>query len=243
MADQQKIILMIQPTRLQGLIWQAALKSQKLAVIWESADFDLQENLSQLAMAGLPLPSLLLIDMRLKDFNPYAFCRWCRDHYPDTKIVLTNSAQQEIEPSERQWAISQGAVDLMCGFSHDNLVTGVTTGVKRILQVMDNQPLNNATLIAVLFAMKRELEVRKNKAKTVTKENGTRPSSRSSDTTTQPWPKSGDHGDRNGHDSSSGNQKRSKPMDSSQTKPEEKTETSPETSGVPRRRRYRGIKY
>jgi CheY-like chemotaxis protein len=160
MTDFQKLVLMIQPVRLQGLIWHAVLKSQRLAVIWESADFDIVESLNQLEAAGLPLPNLLLIDVRLKDFNPYSFCRWCRDRYPSVKVLLTNSAQREIEPSERQWAIYQGASDLIAGFRRDNLVTSVTTGVKRLLEILDNQSLDNSALIAVLFAMKRELEAR-----------------------------------------------------------------------------------
>lgn len=160
MPDSQKIILMVQPSRLQGLIWQTVLKSQQLSVIWESPAADLAENLDQLKAAGLTLPDLLLVDMQVPDLNPYAFCRWCREQYPGLKLVLTNSSQTEISLSERQWAVNQGASDLLAGFQSDNLVSGVTSGVKRVLEILDGQPLNNGTLISVLLAMKRQLEAR-----------------------------------------------------------------------------------
>ncbi len=153
----QKLVLIVQPIRLQGLIWQAVLKSQNIAVIWESPHTDLADNLDQLKMAGLALPDLLILDMQTSTLNPYAFCRWCREQYPGTKVVLTNSKQMEISLSERQWAVNQGASDLLPGFRRDNLVTGVTNAVKRILEILDDTPLNNGALIAVILSMKRQL--------------------------------------------------------------------------------------
>jgi CheY-like chemotaxis protein len=158
MTDSQKLVLMIQPSRLQGLIWQAVLKSQGIAVIWESSDINLPENLDQLKAAGLTLPNLLLIDVRLPDFNPYNFSRWCRQKHAEVKIVFTNSAQPETVPSERQWAIHQGACDLLPGFQRDNLVSQVTIAVKRVLEILDSHPLDNGALISVLLSMKRQLE-------------------------------------------------------------------------------------
>lgn len=151
---------MVQPSRLQGLIWQTVLKSQQLSVIWESPTADLADNLDQIKAAGLTLPDLLLVDMQVPELNPYAFCRWCREQYPGLKLVLTNSNQAAISLSERQWAVNQGASDLLAGFQQDNLVSGVTSGVKRVLEILDGQPLNNGALISVLLAMKRQLEAR-----------------------------------------------------------------------------------
>ncbi|PZV12706.1 MAG: hypothetical protein DCF22_11840 [Leptolyngbya sp.] len=160
MADSQKLVLMVQASRLQGLIWQSVLKSQQVSVIWESPDTNLTENLDQLKAAGLILPDLLLIDMRSPNFNPYAFCRWCREQYPGLKIVLTNDVQEGISLSERQWAVNQGASDLLPAFRRANLVSGVASSVKRVLEILDNHPFNNGALISVLLTMKRELDSR-----------------------------------------------------------------------------------
>ncbi len=165
MADPQKLVLMVQVTRLQGGIWQSVLKSQQIGVIWEAPDANLVENLDQLKAAGLTLPDLLLVDMRIPNFNPYAFCRWCREQYPGVKVILTNSAQTEVTLSERQWAVNQGASDLFPRFHRENIVSGVTAAAKRLLEILDDHPLNNGALIAVLLGMKRELEARTAPAK------------------------------------------------------------------------------
>jgi CheY-like chemotaxis protein len=160
MIHLQKLVLMVQETRTQGLIWQAVLRSQNLAVIWESSETHLADSLDQIKRAGLTLPDLLLIDMRTPNFNAYAFCRWCREYHPEIKIILTNSAQRQIAPSARQWAINQGAAEVLTGFQRDNLVTSIASAVKRTLEVLDEHPLDNNALISTLLLIKRELELR-----------------------------------------------------------------------------------
>lgn len=152
---------MIQPLKLQGTIWQTVLKSQKVSVIWETPDTDLAESLAQLKEAGLTLPDLLLIDVNVKGFQPYAFCRWCAKNHPDVKVLLTNGNQGNISSPERQWAINQGAADLLPCFQRNQLVTSVTAGVKRVLEALGDHPLDNGALISLLLAMKRELEDRR----------------------------------------------------------------------------------
>ncbi|HEY9619802.1 MAG TPA: response regulator [Crinalium sp.] len=152
---------MVHSKRLHGQIWQAVLKSQKISVILEAPEVNLLENISQIKDAGLDLPHALLVDVGLRNFNPFAFCRWCRDNCPDVKVILLNPSQQEISPSERQWAILQGAADLLPGFDLDNLVSSVADEVKRVLKALDGQPLDNGALISVLLAMKRELDLRR----------------------------------------------------------------------------------
>lgn len=151
---------MVQMTRLQGLIWQTVLKSQQLSVIWETPDIDLFDSITQLQQAGLALPDLLLIDVRMDHFNPYAFCRWCQQNHPTVKVILTNPSQKEILPSERQWAVHQGASDFLPGFQLENLVSSVAFSVKRVLDILDSHPLNNGALISVLLSMKRQLDAR-----------------------------------------------------------------------------------
>jgi CheY-like chemotaxis protein len=175
MRDSQRLVLMIQPTRLQGLIWQAVLKSQQLAVIWESPETNLEENLSQLQQAGLALPDLLLVDVRLRNFNPYAFCRWCREHCPHVKVVLVNASKTEIIPSERQWALLQGAAELLPAFDPENLMITVADGVRRVSKVLNDHTLDNGSLVSVLLNIKRELESRRTQKDTSSR-NGAKPS-------------------------------------------------------------------
>ena len=113
LVDPRKLVLMIQPIKVQGTIWQAVLRSQQISVIWESPRANLIENLKQLRDAKLDLPDLLLIDVCLKTFNPFDFCRWCRERYPEVKIVLVDGGQKEVFHTERQWAMNQGAADLL----------------------------------------------------------------------------------------------------------------------------------
>lgn len=160
MAEAQKLILMVQPNRLQGAIWQAVLKSQEITVIWEAADANLLESFGQLKQAGLRLPEVLLLDTQAPGLNPLMFCRWCREYHPDVQVVLTDHTQREIPSYERRWALYQGAADFLPGFQRQNFVSSVAEAVKRILELLDNHPLNNGALISVLLAMKRQLEVR-----------------------------------------------------------------------------------
>lgn len=161
MTDSQKLVLMIQPVKLQGLIWQAVLKSQGISVIWESSQVDFVDNVRQLKKAGLALPDAILVDVGIEGFNPYAFCRLCRDRYSEMQVILTNTARTEIHPSERQWAMYQGAADYLPAFQPDSLVTSVTQGVKSVLQAIDSEPLENGALVSVLFSIKRQIESRK----------------------------------------------------------------------------------
>ncbi|MGP1383964.1 MAG: hypothetical protein ACTS2F_10425 [Thainema sp.] len=161
MTDSQKLVLMIQPVKLQGLIWQAVLKSQGISVIWESPQVDFIDNVRQLKQAGLALPDAILVDVGIEGFNPYAFCRLCRDRYSEMQVILTNTARSEIHPSERQWALHQGAADYLPAFEPDSLVTSVTHGVKAVLQAISPDPIENGALVSVLFSIKRQIESRK----------------------------------------------------------------------------------
>lgn len=146
---------MVQPMSLQGIIWQAVLRSQQLSVLWEAADVDLQDSLNHLTATEVALPDLLLIDTRIQTFNAYAFCRWCREHHPQLKIVLVNGAQKEIIPAEREWAIYQGAADLLPRFRKDLLVSGAVSRIRRILDVLEGAPMNQGALIAALIAVQK----------------------------------------------------------------------------------------
>ncbi|QYO64128.1 leucine-rich repeat domain-containing protein [Leptolyngbya sp. 7M] len=160
MADTRKLVLMIQPMSRQGALWQAILRSQGIAVIWEHPDVNLPDSFKHLKSAKVALPDLLLIDTRIQTLNAYSVCRWCRDHYPEVQVVLVNGAQKEITPSEREWAIFQGASDLLPRFQRDRLVSGAVTPLRpltnlSLLGLADNQitdltPLQSLTNLAAL---------------------------------------------------------------------------------------------
>ncbi|NJO42512.1 MAG: response regulator [Cyanobacteria bacterium CRU_2_1] len=157
MGDFRKFVVMIQPMSRQGAIWQAILRSQEISVIWESPDVNLCDSLTHLKATGATLPDLLLIDTRLQTLNPYTFCRWSHKHCPTVKVVLVNGAQKEITPSEREWAIYQGAADLMPRFQRDSLVSGAVVKARRILDILDCTTLDSGALISALLGSSQDL--------------------------------------------------------------------------------------
>ncbi|MEB3338951.1 MAG: response regulator [Leptolyngbyaceae bacterium] len=153
MDSLKKTILMLQPSQLQGKIWQAALASQGFLTIWESGTVDLAQMLDQIQQAKLSPPDLVLIDVGALDVNPYAFCRWCRENYPDQKIILTNANQKEISLPERHWAVYQGAQDLLPAFQQSTLLSGMITAVTRVIEVVGWKPLQQEPLVQVLTSL------------------------------------------------------------------------------------------
>lgn len=156
MADTAKFVLMIQPMSRQAALWQVILRSQGIGVIWEHPDVNLAESFKHLKSVKVPLPDLLLIDTRLQTLNAYSICRWCRDHYPEVQVVLVNGAQKKISPSEREWALFQGASDLLPRFQRDRLVSGAVARVRRILELLDRPNLDSGALVNALIGTSRD---------------------------------------------------------------------------------------
>lgn len=138
-------------------MWQALLKSQKLAVILEPAKGDLADCISQIASAGLTLPDVIVLDAEAAELNPYEFCRWCRTTFPAMQIFLTRCRQRHVSDTERRWAKQQGATDFLSGFDRDTLMSGATDNVKRILTSLDYPFLNEKALLTVLLNIRRQL--------------------------------------------------------------------------------------
>lgn len=153
----QKLAFIVQSNRLQGLMWQALLKSQKLAVILEPAKGDLADCISQIASAGLTLPDVIVLDAEAAELNPYEFCRWCRAAFPKMQIFLTRCRQLHVSDTERRWAKQQGATDFLSGFDRDTLMLSATENVKRILTNLDYPFLNEKALLTVLLNIRRQL--------------------------------------------------------------------------------------
>lgn len=138
-------------------MWQALLKSQRLAVILEPAKGDLADCISQIASAGLTLPDVIVLDAEAAELNPYEFCRWCRAAFPKMQIFLTRCRQLHVSDTERRWAKQQGATDFLSGFDRDTLMSSATENIKCILTSLDYPFLNEKALLTVLLNIRRQL--------------------------------------------------------------------------------------
>lgn len=153
MASPKKVVLMTQALKHQGEIWHDILTSQGITVIWESIDSDLSAVITQMHSAGLTLPDLLLVDMGMRQLNPYTFCHDCREDFPSLKIILTVGEEKEVSTAERQWAIYQGAMDLLPGIQQSSLLPGVISCLTRILEVLEMLPIQQDALMSSLSAL------------------------------------------------------------------------------------------
>lgn len=150
----EKLVVIVFPTGKQGGLWSAILRSQAISVIWESPDVQLIPTLITLKQQET-LPHLLMLDTRLHRLQPYHLCRWCRDHCPEMKVVLVNGSQTHILTTERQWAISQGAANLLPRFRPDALVSSTTANLRQVLDTLEIPGLCQRSLVATLLKMGR----------------------------------------------------------------------------------------
>ena len=153
MGDSSKFVLMLFPQGLQGTVWQLGLRSQQLSVMWESADVNLVDSLHSLQMNSAALPDLLLIDTRLQGLQPYRICRWCHRHSPQIKVLLVNGAQLEVTEAERQWAIYQGAADLLPQLDRYRVISMAVKNIKRALELIEGPKLDCKALVSVLLKL------------------------------------------------------------------------------------------
>jgi CheY-like chemotaxis protein len=148
----EKFVVIVFPNGLQGQIWSAILRSQKLSVIWESPDVPLPHILKDLHQQQ-ELPDLLIIDTRLHHLQPLQLCRWCRRHRIDINILLVNGFQPTILKTERQWAVAQGAIDLLPRITQHSLVSGAAKNLQRTLDILEIASCNQEALIRSLLSM------------------------------------------------------------------------------------------
>jgi diguanylate cyclase (GGDEF)-like protein/PAS domain S-box-containing protein len=154
--DSVKTVLMVQAAQKQGDIWREALSSQNISLVCIDAEVNLQELIQKRVEAGESLPDLLLLDMTTLRPNPYSFCRWCHAQYPQLKIILTSGTRIDVPPSERQWAIYQGALDLLSAFPEDNLfsnIVDITTKIRSVLNRLDSTPVSQQSLASALMSI------------------------------------------------------------------------------------------
>jgi diguanylate cyclase (GGDEF)-like protein/PAS domain S-box-containing protein len=151
-----KTVLLMQSSQPQADVWRAVLKSQGIKLMSLNPEVNLQQMIEQRAQSGRSLPDLLLVDMTILRPNPYSFCRWCHSEYPQLKIVLTSGTRTEVPPSERQWAIHQGAVDLLAAFPEEKLfskLVDIAAKVRTLLNLLDSHPVSQQSLASALMSV------------------------------------------------------------------------------------------
>ena len=128
MSEQRKAVLMMHTDQGQGQLWQTALATQQLEVIWEKESIDLVQYLKTCDQQYLP--DLLLVDMAIKSPNSETLqsssvCQWVTKNNTKTKIVLFNPRQEKIKDIEHGWALRRGAADVLPRLSRENLMAEV----------------------------------------------------------------------------------------------------------------------
>jgi pSer/pThr/pTyr-binding forkhead associated (FHA) protein len=157
--SQYRTVLLVYHAPLQGAIWQEVLSAQGVAVIWETADVDLTETIESLASLEEAFPDLLLLEIETQKANPHSICYWCRQHYPQLKIIFTSSIRSSITPAEQEWAVRQGAENFLPSFPQSGTAVDSDKAIQTINQVLKilNVPdvnaddLSSSPLIAQSF--------------------------------------------------------------------------------------------
>lgn len=148
-----KFVVIVFPLGFQGKIWQTILQSQGIAVIWESPDIQFARSIQHLRGEHAPLPDLLLLDTRLQTMRPYALSRWCRERCPEMKVILCNGSETQIVAAERQWAIEQGAADLLPRFQREALISNAVVRIQAVLKLLDCPDVDHRALVSALLKL------------------------------------------------------------------------------------------
>lgn len=156
-----RTILIVSLSLTQAEIWRATLASQGLDVATQLQEINLQQWLDDQTASGSSLPDLLIIDIEAQKPSPYAFCRWCRTAYPQVKILLISTTRTEIFPVERQWAIHQGAQDLLPSFPTQNLITNpisIVQKVDAVFRALQWRPAHQRPMMTALLDVQERLK-------------------------------------------------------------------------------------
>ncbi len=144
MAEIKKAVLMMHTDQAQGELWQTALATQQLDVIWENISLDLVQYLERCDRHELP--DLLIMDMAIKSpssetLQSSSVCQWLTKQKAPTKVVLFNPRQEKIKDIEHSWAIRRGASDVLPRLSPENLMAEVARVTALIGCSLISQPL------------------------------------------------------------------------------------------------------
>ena len=144
MAEQKKAVLMMHIDQEQGQLWETALSTQQLDVIWEKTQLDVVKFFGECDRQLLP--DLLLMDMSIKSPNSETLqsssvCQWITKQQAPIKVVLFNPRQDKIKDIEHSWALRRGAADVLPRLSRENLMAEVARVTALIGCSLISQPL------------------------------------------------------------------------------------------------------
>ncbi|MGF1490362.1 MAG: hypothetical protein ACFBSE_25005 [Prochloraceae cyanobacterium] len=111
----KKMILVVQNQIEQLQLWKSGFFSQDCQVFVSPS----QEAIILRMLSDLSI-DLLLLDLNIRNFNPYIFCRNILKNNRKLQIVLTDYKRQKISDLEWQWTFSQGAQDIVLGLSNSS---------------------------------------------------------------------------------------------------------------------------
>jgi len=128
----------------QGQLWQTALSTQQLDVIWEKTQLDVVKFFGECDRQLLP--DLLLMDMSIKSPNSETLqsssvCQWITKQQAPIKVVLFNPRQEKIKDIEHSWALRRGAADVLPRLCRENLMAEVARVTALIGCSLISQPL------------------------------------------------------------------------------------------------------
>jgi HlyD family secretion protein len=120
MKASKKVVLVLQRSLPKTILWEIALSSNQVSVLPQSPDISLSQAKELLTDRIYESPSLVLIDSKMKNLDVIDLCNWCKKEKLENKIIIT-SDQDSIFPTERQYVIEQGAVDVLPRLELENL--------------------------------------------------------------------------------------------------------------------------
>lgn len=158
MTNPRATVLLCQPSDFQRWIWQRVLICQNLAVILAASAANVLEMLEEIQSSGHPQPVVILMDRQTPDLEPERFCRCCQEQNTEIGVILLESTDPEVTHSQRQAAISYGALDILPPFEADTLALKVIAGIKKVLLALGGLTIHNDPLVSCLLALKQDME-------------------------------------------------------------------------------------
>ncbi len=175
-------VIVIQASQSQQRAWQEIIASQEIEVIALDLETDPGRVLQDWSAQGRSLPQLMVLEWdipastlpnaELANAEPanaepvpdpgaewQALCQQCEQLTPPVQVVgLLHEALDGVAlAQQRDQAIALGAADLLPPIEGDNPITAAIAGVRRILALLGDRPLQQDPLVTTLTALKRDV--------------------------------------------------------------------------------------